>query len=316
MATAVRSTSAARERKPAPRNPGPSWGYQFLCACDAVLPEAVFRPLRRLGTWVAMLNMPAQRAHSRAYLRALTGREPSGREVFRHFFAFEESLMLRLRIARGREHRGELAADADGLRTLRETGEAALLGTFHVGHSELAGFLIGRQERRRVFMVRQRVGNSHDTETLAAAFAPWVTFLWVNEPENLLFALKEAVAAGGSVALQCDRLEFSAKTEAFEFLGARRKFPFTIYHLALIFRMPVVLSVGLPAEEGRSVVHSSGVFRPDEGGKAENLARARAHFQEFLGRVEGFLREDPYLWFNFTPLNPPEDGAVKGGAAS
>ncbi|WP_414662755.1 lysophospholipid acyltransferase family protein [Horticoccus sp. 23ND18S-11] len=287
------------------RNPGPSWGYRFLCACDAVVPEFIFRPARKLGTWVALANMPQQRAHSRAYLRAITGREPALRDVFRHFLAFEEFLMLRLRVARGLSHFGELAPDADGFHTLLATGEPALLGTFHVGHSDLTGFLLGRQEHRRVFMVRQRVGNSHDTEVLGARFAQWVSFIWVNDPANLLFALKDAIAAGGSVALKCDRLEFSAKTEAFEFLGARREFPFTIYHLALIFQRPVVLCVGLPDGPGRSVVHSSPIFRPEPGGKTANLARARAHFQDFLTRIEGFLRRDPTLWFNFTPLNPP-----------
>ncbi len=287
------------------RNPGPSWGYRFLCACDAVLPEVVFRPLRALGTWVALANMPAQRAHSRAYLKAVTGRDPTWREVFRHFFAFEEFLMLRLRVAHGQAHRGDLAPDATGFRELLASGEPALLGTFHVGHSDLTGFLLGPQEGRRVFMVRQRVDNSHDTEVLGARFGDWVTFIWVNDPGNLLFALKDALAAGGSVALKCDRLEFSAKTEAFEFLGARRLFPFTIYHLALIFQVPVVLSLGLPTRPGHSAVISSPLFRPDAAGKAANLARARGHFQEFLARLEGHLRDDPRLWFNFTPLNPP-----------
>ena len=166
--------------------------------------------------------MPEQRAHSRAYLTALHGKPPSLRQVYRHFFAFEEFLLLRLRVAQGAAHRGELAPDATGFHALRKTGEPALLGTFHFGHSDLTGFLLGRQEQRRVFMVRQRVGNSHDTEMLGAQFAQWVKFIWVNEPENLLFALKDAVAAGGSVALKCDRLEFSAKTEAFDFLGAKR----------------------------------------------------------------------------------------------
>jgi predicted LPLAT superfamily acyltransferase len=258
-----------------------------------------------LGTWVALANMSAQRVHSRAYLRAVTGREPTLREIFRHFFAFEEFLMLRLRIAHGLTHRGELAPDATGFRELRASGETALLGTFHVGHSDLTGFLLGPQEGRRVFMVRQRVGNSHDTEVLGSRFGSWVSFIWVNDPSNLLFALKDAIAAGGSVALKCDRLEFSAKTEAFEFLGARRQFPFTIYHLALIFRVPVVLSLGLPAGPGRSTVWSSPLFRPDGAGKAANLVRARAHFQEFLLRLENLLRDDPWLWFNFTPLNPP-----------
>ncbi|MBL9209774.1 MAG: hypothetical protein JNL92_04860 [Opitutaceae bacterium] len=289
----------------ATRNPGPSWGYRFLCACDAVVPEFIFRPARMLGTWVALANMPAQRAHSRAYLRAVTGREPTLREVFRHFFAFEEFLMLRLRVAHGLAHRGDLAPDATGFREILASGEPALLGTFHLGHSDLTGFLLGPQERRRVYMVRQRVGNSHDTEVLGARFASWVTFIWVNDASNLLFALKDAIAAGGSVALKCDRLEFSAKTEAFDFLGARRLFPFTIYHLALIFHRPVVLCLGLPAGPGHSTVVSSPLFRPDEAGKPANLARARVHFQEFLIRIEGYLRHDPLLWFNFIPLNPP-----------
>jgi predicted LPLAT superfamily acyltransferase len=290
---------------PIARNPGPSWGYRFLSACDAVLPELIFRPVRWIGTWVALANMPAQRACSRAYLAALTGRAPSLRMIFRHFFAFEEFLMLRLRVAKGLPHRGDLAPDATGFRILLETGQPALMGTFHVGNSDLTGFILGQQEQRRVYMVRQRVANSHDTEVLGARFSKWLTFIWVNEPENLLFALKDAIVAGGSVAMKCDRLEFSAKTEAFQFLGASRLFPFTIYHLALIFGVPVVLCVGLPCEPGRSIVHSSPLFVPDAAGKAANLTRARAHFQEFLTRLEGFLRVDPLLWFNFIPLNPP-----------
>jgi predicted LPLAT superfamily acyltransferase len=140
---------------------------------------------------------------------------------------------------------------------------------------------------------------------LGEKFSEWVRFIWVNEAENLLFALKDAISVGGSVALKCDRLDFSAKTEAFDFLGARRLFPFTIYHLALIFRRPVVLSVGIPSTPGHSTVHSSPLFVPDDAGKAENLRRAQAHFQAFLARIEEMLRADPYLWFNFTPLNPP-----------
>lgn len=288
-----------------PRNPGPSWGFRFLCACDRVLPEFVFRPLRWLGTWVALANMPAPRAHSRAYLAALGGRPPSLYQVFRHFFAFEELLMLRLRVASGRPHQARLAAGAHGFRELLEARTPGLLGTFHVGHSDLMAFLLGEQEGWRVFMVRQRVANSHDTDVLAARFGEWVKFIWVNEPGNLLFALKDAVTAGASVALKCDRVEFSAKTEAFQFLGARRVFPFTIYHLALIFRLPVVMCLGLPAGRGATVVHSSPVFRPDDAGKAANLARAREHFQEFLTRLERVLHDDPFLWFNFIALNPP-----------
>jgi predicted LPLAT superfamily acyltransferase len=298
-----------------PRNPGPFWGYQFLRGCDRVVPEWIYKPARAFGTWVALAFMPVQRRHSRTYLRAVLGREPTLGDVFRHFFAFEEALMLKLRVANGRPHGTAIAPGSEHFKTLLHSGQYAFLGTFHVGHSDLMGFLLGPREDHRVYMVRQRVANSHDTEKLGELFGKWLTFIWVNEPENLLFALKEAIASGGSVAMKCDRVEFSSKSEPFEFLGGKRLFPFTIYHLALIFRMPVLLSVGVPGEPGVSVLHSSSRWDPDPSiSKARNLERGREHFQQFLHKIEALLRENPYLWFNFTELNPlVGDNAQSGG---
>ena len=91
--------------------------------------------------------------------------------------------------------------------------------------------------------------------------------------------------------------------------GARRRFPFAIYHLALIFGRPVLLSVGIPEGPRLAVLHTSPRFDPRPGEpRAAALARAREHFQAFLGRLEALLRRNPYLWFNFTPLNPPAGG--------
>ena len=213
--------------------------------------------------------------------------------------------MLKLRVADGRLHRGVLAPGCDDFQRLIDHEEDALLGTFPFGHSDLVGFLFGGQEKRRVSMVRLRVGNSHDVEKLGRAFGQWVSFVWVNEGENLLFALKDAIQAGGSLALKCDRLEFSSRAEPFRFLGARRLFPFTIYHLALIFGRPVYLSVGVPGAPGESVLHSAPRWAPDATASREaNLASARAHFQAFLDLVESLLRQNPYWWFNYIPLNP------------
>ena len=287
------------------RNPGPGGGIRFLRLADRLLPEPLFRPLRDLGTWVAVAAMRERRGHSRAYLRAILGREPSLTEIFRHFSAFSEMLVLKLRVAHGRPHRGVLAPDCPDFRRFLDVPEDALLGTFHFGHSDLVGFLFGGQEKRRVSMVRLRVGNSHDVEKLGQTFGKWISFVWVNEGDNLLFALKDAIAAGGSLALKCDRLEFSSRNEPFRFLGARRLFPFTVYHLALIFDRPVFLSVGVPGAPGESIIHSSPRWAPDPAiSRAANLASARAHFQGFLTLVESLLRQNPYWWFNYIPLNP------------
>ena len=105
--------------------------------------------------------------------------------------------------------------------------------------------------------------------------------------------------------MKCDRPDHSSKLEPFHASSANSGFSRSpSITSALIFHRPVVLSASVPHAPGESLVHGSAVFEPDARSKASNLARARVHFQDFLGQVEILLRNDPYLWFNFTPLNP------------
>lgn len=289
------------------RNPGPAWGYRFLQQADRLLPSWLFRPGLMAGTWVAVAFMPGPRRHSREFLSLVLGRPARLIEVWRHFQAFADSLMVKLRVARGAPHHCRLdPATAAGFEALARSDRPALFGTFHVGDSDLLGFLLSHYERS-VAIVRLRVGNSDDTAWLGRLFGRHVSFVWVNDPDRLVFALKEAIDAGRSLAMQCDRIEFSARTEAFEFLGRRRRFPFTIYHLAILFDRPVVFSVGLPGARNDTLVVSSPVFMPDPADRAASLATARRHFQAVLAQVETMIRRRPTLWFNFLPLNPEAD---------
>jgi predicted LPLAT superfamily acyltransferase len=258
------------------------------------------------GTWVGLAFMPAPRGHSRTYLSVVLGRPPTLIEQWRHFFAFTEILLLKLRAGRGAPVRCELETkNAAAFEALMSSGRPALFGTFHFGASDLLGYLLGARGRR-VSILRLKMGNSADTRLLGERFGEHVSFLWINDPANLLFELKAALDAGESLALQCDRVEFSSKTEAFDFLGARRLFPFTIYHLAVLFDRPVVFCLAVPGERADKLrVFSSPVFTPDgAAGRRENLAVARGHFQTVLGQLEALVRQHPMLWFNFLPLNP------------
>jgi predicted LPLAT superfamily acyltransferase len=293
---------------PSPRsNPGPVWGYRFLLGFERWSPSWFFRPVLMAGTWVGLAFMPAQRSASRTYLTVVLGRAPRWVEVWEHFYAFADFLMLKLRAGRGvkltctlePENRTEFVA-------LAESDRPALFGTFHFGWSDLLGYLLSDWDRR-VSVLRTRVGNSDDTRLLGERFGvKGVTFLWVNDPANFLFELKDAVQSGASLALKCDRLDFSARTEIFEFLGARRVFPFTIYFLAVLFDLPAVFCLGLPGAEPDTLsVIASPVFTPNPRiSRKENLAAAHVHFQGVLRQLEAVLRRHPELWFNFLPLNP------------
>jgi len=262
---------------------------------------------------VGLTFMPLQRAHSRAYLAVVLGRPARLIEVWRHFFAFARSLMLKLRAARGVPVHCTLDPEnAAAFNALVRSEQPALFGTFHFGGSDLLGYLLG-EYGRRISILRLRVGNSDDTRMLGQRFAGQVRFLWVNDAANLLFDLKAAIEAGDSLALKCDRLEFSAKTEPFHFLGARRQFPFTIYHLALLFNRPVVFCTAVPGgAENEMRVYASTVFAPDPAaGREANTQAARRHFQAVLAQLETLVRQHPLLWFNFLPLNPEVPTGVR-----
>jgi len=290
----------------APRNPGPSWGYGFLLWAERWWPRWFFRPLLLAGVWIGYASLPVQRRYSRDYLTVALGRPPRVIEGWRHFLALTDALLLKLRAGRGVAVDCRLEPEnAAAFEALVASDRPALFGTFHFGHSDLLGYLLGARGRK-VSIVRLKVGNSTDTQLLGRQFGDKVSFLWVNNPADMLFDLKAAFEAGESLAMKCDRLEFTARTDTFPFLGARRTFPFTIYHLAVLFERPVVFCLAVPGE-GRNAlrVYASPVFEPDPtASRAANLARAHDHFQGVLAQLETQLRANPYLWFNFGPLNP------------
>jgi predicted LPLAT superfamily acyltransferase len=290
-----------------PRNPGPSWGFGFLLWAERWWPRWFFRVALMAGTWVALAFMPGQRAYSREYLAIVLDRPPRAIDLWRHFFAFMESLVLNFRAGRGVPVACQLAPpNKEAFEQLANSNQPALFGTFHFGSSDLLGYLLATQNRR-VSIIRLQVENSVDTRLLGRRFGKNVSFLWINDPANLLFDLKAAIEAGQSLALKCDRLAYSAKTEAFEFLGARRLFPFTIYYLSVLFSQSVVFCTAVATETNDGInVFSSTVFVPDPiAGREQNLESARTHFQGVLSDLEKLVRQNPYLWFNFLPLNPP-----------
>ena len=289
-----------------PRNPGPSWGFGFLEWAERWWPRWFFRAALMAGTWVALAFMPQQRAHSREYLSVALGRSPGAIDVWRHFFAFMDSLMLNLRAGRGVPLTCQLEPqNKEAFEQLANSPQPALFGTFHFGSSDLLGYLLA-SKNRPVSIIRLQVENSRDTRLLGRRYGENVSFLWINNPANLLFDLKAALEAGQSLALKCDRLAYSAKTEAFEFLGARRLFPFTIYYLSVLFSQSVVFCTATTSNHDDGIdVFSSPVFVPDPNAARElNLETARTHFQGVLTDLEKLIRQNPYLWFNFLPLNP------------
>ena len=302
----------ARVRRPgavtAERNPGPDGSYLLIGWSLRHMPGWFNRMGMDVGTWIAWATLPRQRVSSREYLRLVLDREPATREVWNHFHAYTQYLIVRLSICEGELAQVRFApGHGDELRAWLAAGRATLYGTMHVGHSDLLGFLLGNLGGR-AHMVRKKVGNSDDIDRLASRYAGSVSFIWINDWSRLILAMNDALRSGCSLAMQCDRFEYSSKREGFDFFGRRLLFPFTIYHLAIMHELPVTLSYAVAEDDDPEsiVVHMPAMFHPQKGHerRVENFAAAREHFQGFLAMIEAQLRRTPYLWFNFTPMNP------------
>jgi len=294
-------------RQPDKRNPGPPFGYQLMNMADRWFPERFKRACISLGSAIGASRMDASRASSGHYLGLVLQHPPTRKDINLHFEAFAESLLQRLRLTRGIQPRFYFENPDAGkeFEELCRSDQQALFGTFHVGQSDLLGCMLSHFGRR-IAMVRHRVSNSCDVEIMERTFSEWVKILWINEPRNFLFELKEALDAGLSIGIQCDRIEHGGRLVPLEFLGARRQFPFTIYNLAKMFDLPVAFAfAGQPTREGGIPVITTPVFRP--GDHSDPTAAGKAHFQQVLISLQNYLEKNPYIWFNFGDLNPPQN---------
>ncbi len=288
--------------KPSRRNPGPSWGYSLVRFADRWLPEPVFKFVLHLGATIAVPLLPDRARASREFLDMALDRPSTWWDVRHHFIVFADFLVLRFRVAGGQPHHCYLDPEQAGdfLSRVKSPG-IVLFGTVHLGHSDLLGFWLTDFDRS-VRMLRVRMENSNDLRWLHERYAGKVEFIWTDEPAEIPFAIRDALEAGHSIAMQCDRAAYSSKTGVFEFLGKQVVFPTTIYHLSLIFRLPVVLAFGLDDGSGKTRVLSMPAFEPGSGDRASELTRAHQHFQRAVTLIESIARSDPFQWFNFEPL--------------
>jgi len=296
------------------RNPGPAGGYHLLVFFRRVLPRFFFDALVAIGAFIAMVFMRRQRRASREYLKLVLARPPTIRDVWRHFDTFARTLLFRLEVGESKNPRLCLPQwEGEAFMQLVRSGRQMLYGSFHIGCSDLLGYALS-DGFCKVYMVRLKVGNSHDTEHFEKTYNG-INILWMNNPQDVLLGIHKAIGEGASIAMLCDRAEFSSKFESFNFLGRRVNFPFTIYHLSAIYRMPVSFCFCVYTG-GEVQTYAPEAFFP-EGSKREVLEAGRRHFQQILGRVETLLADHPYHWFNFDAVpTVPEPVAVSGGASA
>lgn len=284
----------------AQRERGGTGGVAFLFALVRVLGRRPTRLVLVFVTLYFLLTGAAARRASRDYLRRVLGREPTGRDLWRHFWCFASCALDRLLLLAGsRALTIQIDHSTDVFDAARRGG--ALLIVSHFGSFEAMRAPGTRVENLPLSIVMDRVHGARFNavmERAAPDFAAQVIDASDAGP-TLVLKLREALAAGRLVGLMADRARLGEPTVTVDFLGHPAQLPLGPWQLALALRCPVILGFAAYRGGGRYAAHfelfSTGAAAP----RGQRSAAAAEAAQAYANRLAEQARAAPYNWFNF-----------------
>ncbi len=243
---------------------------------------------------------------SRRYLRKALGRNPHWRDIFRQYHTFACTLLDRLFVLSGQDHR--LTIEVHGLDVLERFashGRGCLLVGSHLGSFEIIR-AVGRT-RRGLRVKALMYGEATPQITrLYRSLNPALheDIIPVGGPATLL-GLDEFVADGGLLALLGDRCVSGDKRLQCTFFGEPAWFPQTPLVLSQILKAPMMLFVCLHTGWGRYEVYFEDLADYHPLARPERQSQAGQVMQRYAERLEHYCRKAPYNWFNFHDVWQP-----------
>jgi predicted LPLAT superfamily acyltransferase len=285
------------------------------------LPFRVGRSVARLITYPValyfLLRRAPERAASRAFLARALGREPTWRDVYRHFLAFSQVTLDRLYLMA--ESFRRFRVETHGLDALDEAmnvGKGTLVLSAHLGSFDALRVL---SERRpdAVIRILLDVGQNAGLSTLLNALNPQLAEMIMDARRpgpQLVLDMQSALAKNAVVSTLVDRLRPGNPAVTVNFLGAPASFPASPWMLAAALRVPVILAFGLYAGGRRYDLYFE---RFDVELPKDRQLRAAALtviVQRFSDRLAHYVRMAPYNWFNLYDFWMVESRPLDAGA--
>jgi predicted LPLAT superfamily acyltransferase len=284
-------------------------GIRFLFVVFRVLGRWPFRVLLYPVVAFYVARYPSARAASRAYLarvwrsRGFPERDVDLRLILRHFVAFSECILDRLRV-----WSGSIAIDdvefhgRDVVAARIASGRGGLFISAHLGNIDLCRALSKhRPGLKLTALVHTKHATAFNRLLADVNQESDLNLVQVTEitPETAAL-LRERVDRGEYVVIAGDRTPVTpqARATTAEFLGAPAAFPVGPYVLAALLQCPTYLIFCLDIEGRYHVFYE--LFRDEirmpRGDRDALLAQLAGAYAE---RLAHFCRLAPLQWFNF-----------------
>jgi predicted LPLAT superfamily acyltransferase len=245
---------------------------------------------------------PERRA-SYDYLRRVLGKPANAWQVMRLIHAFACTILDRVfLLARGVKGFRITTQGLEHLHAQLDSGRSVMLIGAHYGSFEAARVLATHRPQYKLRLVMDKSKMPALTELLGA-LAPDLAADIIDAARGgteVVLAMSEAVRDGSSmVAMLGDRGRAHEVLRKAMFLGEPAPFPVAPWLIAAALELPVMLCIGIYRGANRYDL----VFEPLADHvvlpRADRQAALDGYVTTYAARLEHYVREAPYNWFNF-----------------
>ena len=243
-----------------------------------------------------------ERRVSYAFLERAFGKPASAWQVVRHMHRFAATILDRVFLLADRYARFDVKVHGlDALTSRMRPDRGVLLLGAHVGSFEVLRVLATERPDVKVCALLDTQKTPALTEILHS-LNPAVAQNVIDASRpgtEVVLALREALDEGALATLLADRAREHESTVVADFMGAPAAFPAAPFLIGSLLKVPIVLCLGLYRGGNRYDLY----FEPfaDELVLSRRARRSelRAVAQRYATRLEHYVRQDPYNWFNW-----------------
>ena len=243
-----------------------------------------------------------ERRVSYAFLERAFGRKATAWQVMRHIHRFAGTILDRMYLLSDRYSRFDVGVHGleELVSRLKPDRGVLLLGA-HVGSFEALRVLAAERPDVRVYALLDTQKTPAMTELLHA-LNPEVAKNVIDASRpgtEIVLALGEVLHEGALATLLADRAREGESTVIADFMGSPAPFPSAPFLIGALLKVPIVLCIGLYRGGNKYDLYFEAFADELTIPRRARRAELRAIAQRYATRLEHYVREDPYNWFNW-----------------
>lgn len=249
-----------------------------------------------------LLTATTARRASRQYLARALGRKPEWLDLWRHFYTFAVVSVDRLFFLSGRCDNYRIQVNgAELFQHYASRKQGCILLVSHIGSFDVMRVPAVKEHGLPIRILMDRHHNARaaeliddlDPELAAAIIDP-------NQPAPALaLTLDQAIKKGELIGIMADRAGYDERVMSCEFLGGPANFPVGPWLLGLILKAPIILCFGLYQGGNRYQLNFELLTEQLSAPRHQRDAEIAQAMGRYAHRLEHYIRQAPYNWFNF-----------------